>query len=131
MTYNKRQKTTMFKKTIKLGLLDSDKFEWDDLISVLSDVTFNLVNINLTIKKSDIGLNGNGYVPIGFVNKFYSDENGECLFDVAIFDKFKDTIIEMEENEEAELVVTIRVFTNRENKITKITGLDLRLVELG
>lgn len=131
MTYNKRQKTTMFKKTIKLGLLDSDKFEWDDLISVLSDVTFNLVNINLTIKKSDIRLNGNGYVPIGFVNKFYSDENGECLFDVAIFDKFKDTIIEMEENEEAELVVTIRVFTNRENKITKITGLDLRLVELG
>lgn len=130
MTYNKRQKSTMFKRTIKLGLLNSDKFEWDDLISVLSDVTFNLININLTIKKSDIGLDGNGYIPIGFVNKFYSDENGECLFDVAIFDKFKDIVTRMEENMEAELVITVKVFTNRENKITKITGLNLRLVEM-
>lgn len=131
MAYNnRRQKPTMFKRTVKLGLLESDRFAWDDLINVLSDVTFNLININLTMKKSELGLNGNGYTPIGFVNKFYSDESGECLFDVAIFDKFKDVIKNMEDNNEAEMVVTVRVFTNKENKITKIVGLDLRLVEV-
>lgn len=130
MAYNKRQKPTMFKRTVKLGLLDSDRFAWDDLISVLSDVTFDLININLTMKRSEVGLNGNGYVPVGFVNKFYSDEDGECLFNVAIFDKFKDIVEEMEANEEAEMCITIRVFTNKENKITKIIGLDLGLIEV-
>lgn len=129
MAYNnKRNNKTMFKRTVKLGLLDSDRFAWDDLVSVLSDVTFSLININLTMKKAEAGLNGNGYVPVGFVNKFETNEEGECVFEVAIFDKFKNVVEEMEDIEDAEMVVTTRVFTNRDNKITKIIGLDLRLV---
>lgn len=130
MAYNKRHKNTMFKRTIRLGLLESDKFSWDDLINVLPDISFSLININLTMKKSEAGINGNGYIPIGFVNKFYSNEEGDCLFDVAIFDKFKDVVESMEDTENTETVITARVFTNKENKITKIIGLDLRLVEM-
>lgn len=131
MAYNnRRHKNTMFKRTVRLGLLESNKFEWDDLINVLQDISFSLININLTMKKEEAGLTGNGYIPIGFVNKFYSDEEGDCLFDVAIFDKFKNVIESMENTENAEVVIAARVFTNKENKITKIIGLDLRLVEV-
>lgn len=130
MTYNKKpNRNTMFKKTIRLGLLDSATYSWDDIVSILPDIPFNLININLSARKSEIGMNGNGFTPIGFVNKFYSDEEGNCLFDVAIFNKFRDSIDLFEETPNSDLVITPRVFTNKENKITKIIGLDITLVE--
>lgn len=131
MAYNNRKnKNTMFKRTVKLGYLESDRFEWADLLSLLTEVKFNIININLTVKKSEAELNGNGYAPIGFVNKFYNNEEGEYLFDVAIFDKFKEVVESWEDTENSELIISARVFTNKENKITKIIGLDLRLVEV-
>ena len=131
MAYNnKRQKPTMFKRTVKLGLLDSDRFAWDNLLNVLSDVTFELVNVNLTMNKAEAGFEGNGFISIGFVNKFYSDESGECVFDVAISDRYRNTIKKMESTENTELVITIRAFTDNNGKIIKITGLDLRLIEV-
>lgn len=123
MSFNRRErkKPTFKKMTIQLGELNTDKFETEDLMTVLSDITFNLININLTMKKSDLGLAGKGYTPIGFVNKFYSDEEGYGFFEVAIFEKFAHVV---EDSEDDKLIVA-RVFTNKEGKITKIIGLDL------
>lgn len=126
MTFNPKKHTTKssFKKmTINLVSLETDKFNSDELISVLEKVSFGLININLTTDKENVNLRGNGFAPIGFVNKFYLTEKGEYAFDVAISSKFIPAVDELEK--ESDLGITARVFTNKEGHITKIIGLDL------
>ena len=125
MTFNPKKHTrnTFKKMTIELVSLDTDKFNCDDLIEVLSNVTFSLININLTTSKANIGFKGNGFAPIGFVNKFYTNEEGMYVFDVAVLNKYVPAIDEL--TKDSELGITARVFTNKEDKITKIIGLDL------
>lgn len=127
MSFNERRprKNTFKKMTIELAVMEDDRFDSDDLLNVLSEITFDLININLTIKKSEVGLNGPGYTPIGFVNKFYSNEEGECMFDVAIFEKYSKIIERLENAEGEEIAIRARAFTNKEGKITKIIGLDI------
>ena len=124
MNFNaKKRKSTLEKTTIELGMIEDSKFEFEDLIDVLSKITFNMININLNMKKSDLGMPGKGYTPIGFVNKFYENENEEYVFDVAIFDNFKH-VLDIHDDFKVNYVI-VRAFTNKDNKITKIIGLDL------
>lgn len=128
MFNQKRNKKTSLKKmTFELAGLDTDKFNIDELVNVLENVTFDLININLSTSKENIGLNGRGFMPIGLVNKFYITE-GKCLFDVAIFEKYISKV-EALDNDDTELFITARVFTNKEGRITKIIGLDLTPLE--
>lgn len=117
-----KRRNVMKKMTVALGLAEKSNFEGEDLINVLSDITFSLVNINLNMSKSDLEMQGRGSIPVGFVNKFYGDEEGNCMFDVAIFEKFAETVTAMEENGVA---IVTKAFTNRDGKITKITSFDL------
>lgn len=125
MTFNpKRHTRNNFKKmTVELVSLDTDKFNSDELINVLENVTFNLININLTIAKENIGIKGNGFTSIGFVNKFYTNEEGIFVFDVAISSKYVQAVDDLAKD--SQLGIAARVFTNKEGKITKIIGLDL------
>lgn len=127
MSFNeKRHKKSTFRKmTVSLAILDTDTFDPEDLIDILSKIPFNLINISLTIKKSEVGLTGTGYAQIGFVNKFYKNENGDHVFDVAVFEKYAKIISRIGNGADEEIAITARVFKNKENKITKIIGLDL------
>lgn len=129
MTFNPKKHTkNMFKKmTIELVSLENDKFNIDELVNVLNNVTFNLININLTTIKENVGIRGNGFAPIGFVNKFYTNEEGKCVFDVAISSRYASAIDELAKD--SDLGISGRVFMNKEGKITKIIGLDLTPVE--
>lgn len=125
MTYNSRKPKNPFTKmTIKLVSLGTDRFDSGELIELLKEIRFDLININLSTSKEDVGIRGRGFVPIGFVNKFYINEDGQYAFDVAVSSKFAETIEGMKE-EDSDIGITARVFTNREGKITKIIGLDL------
>jgi len=128
MTYNPRKnnKKTMFKKmTLGLTFLDTDKFNCEELIEILSTIPFGSININLNIAKEQLGLRGKGFTAIGFVNKFYTNEEGQYVFDVAVSNKYASQVENLVENDDEELAITARVFTNKEGKITKIIGLDV------
>lgn len=123
MTYNSRKPKNPFAKmTIELVSLDADRFDSEELIELLKEIRFDLININLSTSKENVGIRGRGFVPIGFVNKFYTNEDGHYAFDVAVSSKFAETIEGMKED--SDIGITARVFTNRGN-ITKIIGLDL------
>ena len=123
MTYSKKPRNKFTKMTIELVSLTTDKFDVQELIEVLKQIRFDLININLSISKSNVDLKGHGFAPIGFVNKFYTNEGGNYVFDVAVFSKYDSDIKELKE--ESDIGVAARVFTNKEGKITKIIGLDL------
>lgn len=123
MTFNRKKKKSVLEKmTIRLGITEDSKFDGENLIDILSEIPFNLININLNMKKSDLGVIGKGYNPIGFVNRFYTNEKEDLVFDVAIFENFKDKINAKSSDD---FFIVARVFTNKDNKITKIIGLDL------
>ena len=123
MTYNSRKPKNPFAKmTIELVSLDTDRFDSEELIEILKEIRFDLININLSISKESVGIKGRGFAPIGFVNKFYTNEEGHYVFDVAISSRYAETIEEMKES--SDIGITARVFTNR-GEITKIIGLDL------
>lgn len=128
MTFNPKKNTrNNFKKmTINLVCFEEDKFDFNELIHVLGQVTFNLININLSTAKENVGIKGNGFAPIGFVNRFYVNEAGVWAFDVAISSRYIAAVDQMEK--ESDLGISARVFTNKEGKITKIVGLDLNMV---
>ena len=123
MTYSKKPRNKFTKMTIELVSLTTDKFDCQELIEVLKQIRFDLININLSVSKSNVDLKGHGFAPIGFVNKFYTNEEGNYVFDVAVFSKYDSAINELKE--ESDIGVAARVFTNKEGKITKIIGLDL------
>ena len=125
MTFNPKKHTrNSFKKmTIELVSSEADKFDINELVNVLENVTFSLININLTTEKENIGVRGKGFASIGFVNKFYTNEEGICVFDVAISAKYAAAVDELAKD--SDLGICARVFTNKEGKITKIIGLDL------
>lgn len=123
--YNSRKpKNTFTKMTFELILLDTDRFEGEELIDVLEQIRFDLININLTTYKSNVNVKGYGYAQIGFVNNFYANEEGVYVFDVAISSKYADAVEELKAD--SEVGITARAFTNKEGHITKIIGLDLR-----
>lgn len=125
MNYNSRKPRNSFTKmTIELFSLDTDKFDCDELIGLLEEIRFDLININLTTSKLNLDERARGgFVPIGFVNKFYTNEEGTYVFDIAISTRYNDLINEMTAT--SDIGITGRVFTNKEGKITKIIGLDL------
>lgn len=125
MTYNsKKTKNKFTKMTIELVSLTTDKFNCDELIEVLKQIRFDLINVNLLTAKENVNLNGHGFTPIGFVNKFYSNEEDNYVFDIAISSKFAEAVENLK-TEDLDLGITARVFTNKNGNITKIIGLDL------
>lgn len=118
MSFKQQARTSTVKRmTVKLGILEGAKYSTEDLKGVLSKVTFDLININLSTKKTHLGINGVGYTSIGFVNG-YNPETNE--FDVVVFNNRVEAIEKL-----GEVVVVARTFTNKEGKITKIIGLDI------
>ena len=118
---NKRtKKSTLKHMIIKLAAVDGDvKYTTEDLINVLEKISFDLININLSCKKSLLGLNGNGYAAIGYVNGFDPEE---CTFKTVVFQNQVEAVEKL-----GELVVTARVFT-KDDKITKVISLDVEPV---
>lgn len=117
MKNTKSKKPTLKQMTIKLGVSEQAKYTKENLIEILSDVSFELININLTTKKTNIGIDGLGYSSIGFINGFNPEE---CTFDVVVFENRVEAIEKL-----GDVVITARVFTNKDSKITKIIGLDV------
>lgn len=121
--YSRKQKSTFTKMTIELISLDTDRFDCDELIEVLEQIRFDLININLTTSKLNFDERARGgFVPIGFVNRFYANEEGIYVFDVAVSSRYNEMVRELTET--SDIGITARVFTNKEGKITKVIGLD-------
>lgn len=121
MSFKQKTKTsTVQRMTIKLGKLEDAKYTIEDLVEVLSKVSFNLININLSTKKTHIGINGVGYASIGFVNGF-NKETSE--FDVVVFNNRVEDIKKL-----GKVVIVARAFTDKEGKISKIISLDVEPV---
>lgn len=118
---NNSKKSAVKRMTFKLAMGKDVKYTKEDLVDTLESIPFNLININLSIKKSHIGMNGVGYNSIGYVNGF-DKETGE--FDVVVFNNKSDAVVALNE-----CVITVRAFTDKENKISKIISLDLEPVE--
>ena len=123
MYNSKKPKNSFTKMTVELISLNTDRFDGEELIKVLEEIRFDLININISTYKSNVDLRGRGFAPIGFVNRFYANEEGIYVFDVAVSSRFADAIEDMKAD--SDIGITARVFTNKEGKITKIIGLDL------
>lgn len=120
MKTTKSKKPTLKHFTMKLADVADKTYTKKDLIDILSEVSFDKININLTCKKSYVGINGLGYTGIGFVNEF-DPENAE--FNVVIFENRTEAIEQLKD-----VVIVARVFTNKDGDITKIIGLDVEPV---
>ena len=120
MKTTKSKKPTLKHFTMKLADVADKTYTKKDLIDILSEVSFDKININLTCKKSYVGINGLGYTGIGFVNEF-DDEKAE--FNVVIFENRTEAIEQLKD-----VVIVARVFTNKDGDITKIIGLDVEPV---
>lgn len=119
---NTRQKPQTVKKmTVVLGELKDTKYTKEDLVEVLNKITFNLININLSTKKTNIGIDGIGYTAIGFVNRFNKDTSE---FEVVVFNNRVEAVEKL-----GKIAIVPRAFTNKEGKITKIIGLDIEPVQ--
>lgn len=115
------KKPTLAHVTMKLiAVEDGKSYTTEDLISVLKEISFDKININLSCKKSYIGSNGLGYTSIGFVNKFNPEE---VEFETVVFENRVDAIKAL-----GDVAIAARVFTNKEGKITKVIGLDVEPV---
>lgn len=120
-TFKQRKKPMVKKLNLKLGEVPESRFDQDDLVNVLSKVSFDLININLSAKKSYVGLNGNGYTPIGFVNGFNKEDSS---FDVVVFENREEAVRKL-----GDIVVVAKAFTDREGNVTKIISLNVEPVE--
>lgn len=126
--YNKKQnvktkhqkKSTVIRRSVEFGFSENANFDMDNMIDFLSNIPFDMININLSAEKKVLGLNGRGVSPIGFVNDFYQTEDGIFQFDVVIFDKFEKLFNDMRMP-----LITVRAFVNRDGEISKITNLVL------
>ena len=119
-TTKSKTKPTLKHYTMKLSDVAGKTYTKEDLINILSEVSFDKININLTCKKTYLGVNGLGYTGIGFVNEF-DPEKAE--FNVVIFENRTEAVEQLKD-----VVIAARVFTNRDGKITKIIGLDVEPV---
>lgn len=120
MKNEKSKKPTMKHLTVKLAIVENAKYTEEDLVDILSNVSFELINITLSTKKTYLGVNGFGYTAIGFVNSFNPEEKS---FKVVVFENKYDAIEKL-----GDIVISPRVFTNKEGKITKVIGLDVEPV---
>lgn len=114
MTF-KTKKPAVKRMTFELG--ENAKFDKENLVEILSNITFKLININLSIKKEYAKLNGTGYTSIGYVNGF---DKENCTFDTVIFNNREEIVKNL-----GECIITVRAFTDKDNKITKIISLDV------
>lgn len=121
MKKQQRKTPTVKRMVVKLGKTQESNYEINDLVNILENVSFDLINVNLSTKKSNLGLSGAGYSSVGFVNGFNTEDN---TFDVVIFEN---KIADIEKL--GEVVITARVFNNKDGIITKITGLDISSAE--
>lgn len=120
-TTKSTKKPTLKHIVMKLAAVEDGRtYTTEELIDILSEVTFDKININLSCKKSYLGMNGLGYTSIGFVNGFDTEETE---FDVAVFENRVEAIEALKD-----VVIAARVFTNKEGKITKVIGLDVEPV---
>ena len=118
MSFKKQQtrKSTVRRLSVKLNVNAEDKVK-----ELLKEVKFDIINISLSIKKSYVGMNGNGYTQIGFVNGYNSEEN---TFDVVVFENRFEAVKAL-----GDVEVMVRSFKNRDGEITKIISLDLTPTE--
>lgn len=117
MSFKQQRKSAVTRMTIKLGKNEGAKFTTSDLVKILSEISFKLININLSTKKEYVGIEGNGYTSVGYVNGF-DKENLE--FDVVIFTNREESIKEL-----GNVNIIARAFTDREDNISKIISLDV------
>ena len=120
MKHERSRKVGMKHYTLKLREGENVKYTKEDLVDILSNISFELININLSSKKSYLGINAAGYTAIGFVNGFNPEEE---TFNVVVFENRTEAIDNL-----GEIVVIPRVFTNRDGEITKVIGLDVEPV---
>lgn len=121
MKTTKSKKPTLKHFTMKLAAVEEGRtYTTEELIEILSEITFDKININLSCKKSYLGTNGLGYTSIGFVNEFDPEETE---FSVAVFENRVEAIEALKN-----VVIAARVFTSKEGKITKVIGLDVEPV---
>ena len=118
MSFKKQQtrKSTVRRLSVKLNVNTEDKVK-----ELLKEVKFDIINISLSTKKSYVGMNGNGYTQIGFVNGYNSEEN---TFDVVVFENRFEAVKAL-----GDVEVMVRSFKNRDGEITKIISLDLTPTE--
>ena len=118
MSFKKQQtrKSTVRRLTVKLNVNTEAGVK-----ELLKEVRFDLINISLSTKKSYVGMNGNGYTQIGFVNGYNSEEN---TFDVVVFENRFEAVKSM-----GNVEVMARSFKNKDGEITKIISLDLTAAE--
>lgn len=120
-TTKSTKKPTLKHIVMKLAAVEDGRtYTTEELIDILSEVTFDKININLSCKKSYLGMNGLGYTSIGFVNGFDPEETE---FNVAVFENRVEAVEALKD-----VVIAARVFTNKEGKITKVIGLDVEPV---
>lgn len=120
-TTKSTKKPTLKHIVMKLAAVEDGRtYTTEELINILSEVTFDKININLSCKKSYLGMNGLGYTSIGFVNGFDPEETE---FNVAVFENRVEAVEALKD-----VVIAARVFTNKEGKITKVIGLDVEPV---
>ena len=120
MKNERSKKLSMKHFTVKLGEVVNAKYSEEDLVDILSNISFELINITLSTKKNYLGMNATGYSAVGFVNSFDPEEK---TFKVVVFDNKSNFIEDL-----GELVIVPRVFTNRNGEITKVIGLDVEPV---
>ena len=121
MKTTKSKKPTLKHLTMKLAAVEEGRtYTTEELIEILSEITFDKININLSCKKSYLGTNSLGYTSIGFVNEFDPEETE---FSVAVFENRVEAIEALKN-----VVIAARVFTSKEGKITKVIGLDVEPV---
>lgn len=120
MKHERSKKVGMKHYTLKLNEGENVKYTKEDLVDILSNISFELININLSSKKSYLGINATGYNAVGFVNGFNPEEE---TFNVVVFENRTEAIDSL-----GEIVVIPRVFTNRDGEITKVIGLDVEPV---
>ncbi len=120
MKNEKSRKPSMKHFIVKLDEGKNAKYTKEELVDILADISFELINITLSTKKSYLGGSNPGYSAIGFVNSFDPEKES---FKVVVFENKAKYIEDL-----GEIVIIPRVFTNKEGKITKVIGLDVEPV---
>lgn len=85
----KQQRKTISELVEATVKLDESAHKIKNIKELLSEISFDKVNIQLTIKREDLGLSGKGYVNIGYVNSFDTETE---RFKIVIFKNHADKL---------------------------------------
>lgn len=115
-TTRETKKPALKHMTLKLNIHEGARYDEADLVEVLKKISFDLININLSTKKKNVGIQSMGYTSVGFVNGFNAED---CTFKVAVFENHVEAITVL-----GEVGITPRVFS-KDGSVIKVIGLDV------